>query len=67
MNALRERVAAFLQRLFDRLDKLLGRKPQPTGDERILCDTCKYDYGGACTRPERPNATSCPDYKSARR
>ena len=29
---------------------------------RILCDTCMYDYGSACTRPERPNATLCPDY-----
>ena len=30
---------------------------------RILCDTCKYDYGTACTRPERPNATVCADHK----
>lgn len=30
---------------------------------KILCDTCKYDYGSACTRPERPNARKCPDYK----
>ncbi len=29
----------------------------------ILCDACKYDYGTACTRPDRPNATVCPDYK----
>ena len=28
-----------------------------------LCDTCKYDYGDACRRPERPNAITCPDYK----
>ena len=33
------------------------------GLEKILCDTCKYDYGSACTRPDRPNATVCPDYK----
>jgi len=33
---------------------------------RILCDTCKYDYGTACTRPERPNATVCPDYRRKR-
>ncbi len=31
--------------------------------KRYLCDTCKWDYGNACTRPERPNALSCPDYK----
>jgi len=30
---------------------------------RFLCDTCRYDYGDACLRPERPNATSCPDYQ----
>lgn len=29
---------------------------------RYLCDDCKYDYGNACRRPERPNALSCPDY-----
>jgi len=28
-----------------------------------LCDTCKWDYGDACSRPERPNARECPDYK----
>ncbi len=31
--------------------------------KRLLCDTCAYDYPAACSRPERPNATSCPDYK----
>ena len=30
---------------------------------RYLCDTCKYDYGNVCKRPERPNALKCPDYK----
>ena len=33
------------------------------GVGKILCDSCKYDYGAACTRPERPNARRCPDYK----
>ena len=28
-----------------------------------LCDKCRWDYGDACNRPERPNALSCPDYK----
>ena len=32
-------------------------------EARFLCDTCKYDFGSACKRPERPNATKCPDYK----
>ncbi len=40
------------QRVLDRL-----------GLGRILCATCKYDYGSVCTRPERPNATVCPDYR----
>ena len=30
---------------------------------RILCDTCRYDYGDVCRRPERPNATVCGDYR----
>jgi len=43
------RILAFLRGLFPRT--------------RPLCDTCKYDYGDACRRPERPNATRCPDYR----
>lgn len=34
-----------------------------TGGSSVLCDTCKWDYGDACRRPERPNARTCPDYK----
>jgi len=30
---------------------------------RFLCDTCKYDYRGACDLPKRPNAKSCDDYR----
>jgi hypothetical protein len=33
------------------------------GSKRYLCDTCKWDYGNACKRPERPNALTCPEYK----
>lgn len=29
----------------------------------FLCDHCLYDHPSACTRPERPNAVKCPDYK----
>ncbi len=43
-----------IRRLWQRLKYAL------TG--RYLCDTCKYDYGDACLRPERPNAIVCPDY-----
>lgn len=45
------RFAEFLRRLF------------ALGSKRHLCDTCKWDYGNACTRHERPNAVKCPDYK----
>ena len=31
--------------------------------EKFLCDSCKYDWGNACTRKERPNASYCLDYK----
>lgn len=33
------------------------------GGSEFLCDTCRYCYGNACNRPERPNARTCPDYK----
>ena len=46
----------FLSDLLGRLRKLFGGGP--------LCDRCKYDYGSVCTRSERPNAYSCPDYKA---
>ena len=35
------------------------------GVDDFLCDTCKYDYGSACTRPERPNAHICDDYQKS--
>ncbi len=36
-------------------------------DDEFLCDTCKYDYGDVCRRPERPNARECDDYQRLRR
>jgi hypothetical protein len=55
-------VPAFLRTLLQKLASgwrsLLGG-----GGGVCLCDTCKWDYGDACRRPERPNATVCPDYK----
>lgn len=33
------------------------------GSASPLCDRCKFDYGDACRRPERPNALKCPDFK----
>jgi hypothetical protein len=29
----------------------------------FLCDTCKYNDERTCSRPERPNATHCPEFK----
>jgi hypothetical protein len=29
----------------------------------FLCDNCKYDLPSACSRPQRPNAVKCPDYR----
>lgn len=46
----------WIQGLWTRLKSLAG-----TG--RPLCDTCRYDYGDACSRPERPNARVCSDYR----
>jgi hypothetical protein len=39
------------------------RRMFAVGSKRYLCDSCKWDYGNACKRPERPNALVCPDYK----
>ena len=50
----------FLRRIFGSLREMFSRL-NPGG--KPLCDTCKYDYPGACSRPERPNALKCPDYK----
>lgn len=43
--------------LWARLKGLVGLRGGP------LCDTCMYDYGDVCKRPERPNAMRCPDYR----
>ena len=32
------------------------------GDD-FLCDSCKYNHASTCSRPERPNAERCDDYK----
>lgn len=34
-----------------------------TASDDFLCDTCQYDHGSVCRRPERPNATKCEDYR----
>ncbi|MBN1517784.1 hypothetical protein JXA32_14565 [Candidatus Sumerlaeota bacterium] len=43
--------------------KQLFRRVRAPWSDGFLCDSCRYDYGGVCNRPERPNATECPDYK----
>jgi len=37
------------------------------GMKTVLCDTCKWDWRGACHNSERPNATWCPEYKNKSR
>ena len=48
--------------LWERLREL-GRRLLALGPSRPLCDRCKWDYGDACRRPERPNARRCPDFE----
>lgn len=43
-------------------DKLKLNISRIFGSQKILCDSCKYDWRGACRHPERPNAVWCPDY-----
>jgi hypothetical protein len=33
------------------------------GKSEFLCDTCRYNNERDCSRPERPNATRCDEYK----
>ncbi len=33
------------------------------GKSLFLCDSCKWDWRGACHNPQRPNATSCREYE----
>ncbi|MEJ5187498.1 MAG: hypothetical protein WHT46_10525 [Candidatus Geothermincolales bacterium] len=42
---------------------MLRRILNRLGFKRFLCDSCAFDYPGACSRPERPNAVECPDYR----
>jgi hypothetical protein len=45
------------------LDKAKVRVKKSLGMKVVLCDTCKWDWRGACHHTERPNATWCPDYE----
>ena len=56
MKGLKERIRGWLRRLQARWTAL--RTPG-----KFLCDTCRYDYGDVCRRPERPNAQVCEDYR----
>ena len=55
-------MGAWLRRLLQRVRAIFAAG----GEREFLCDSCRYDYGTACTRPERPNARVCPDYKKGR-
>jgi len=43
-------------------DNLKISVKQVLGMKVVLCDSCKYDWRGACHQPARPNAVWCPDY-----
>jgi hypothetical protein len=49
--------------IWNSIKSLIERFKSKIGTGGFLCDTCMYDYPAACHRPERPNATECPDYK----
>ncbi|MCL5271489.1 MAG: hypothetical protein M1457_13270 [bacterium] len=50
----------YLQRIWRWWQRLVF---EAGGGSEFLCDTCRYDHGGACGRRERPNARRCPDYR----
>jgi hypothetical protein len=39
------------------------RVKKALGMNIILCDSCKWNWRSSCHRPERPNATECPEYE----
>ena len=45
-------------------DQLLAWCRELFTGSRFLCDRCRYNYGSACLRPERPNAIRCPDFRA---
>ncbi len=45
------------------LERLKVEVKRVLGKNIFLCDSCQYDWRGACRNPARPSATSCPDYK----
>ena len=45
------------------LERLKLEVKRVLGKNIFLCDSCQYDWRGACRNPARPNTTSCPDYK----
>jgi hypothetical protein len=44
-------------------DKAKIRIKKMLGMNILLCDSCKWDWRGACHNPERPNAIWCLDYE----
>ena len=51
---------SWLRYLWNRFCSLFGIG---SGGGQFLCDSCRYNYGTICSRPEKPNAVRCPDYK----
>ena len=45
------------------VDRVKIKVKKALGMNIFLCDTCKWDWRGACHSPARPNATWCPDYE----
>ena len=45
------------------LESLKSKIRKAFGGTVILCDTCMWDWRSACHNPDRPNATSCSEYK----
>ena len=44
--------------------RILVNTKKALGMKVILCDSCKWDWRGACRNTERPRATWCPEYKN---
>lgn len=56
-------MGTFWNRIAGAVSGWFGALKRTTGGGGYLCDSCRWDYGDACRRPERPNARTCDDYK----
>ncbi|MGI6457380.1 MAG: hypothetical protein ACOX5R_17425 [bacterium] len=62
LNHIREKIVS--ESFKTKLKTWFSRFRSISKGNAFLCDSCKWNYGNICNRPEKPNALKCPDYTS---